>query len=109
MPTSLSGSGPVAEDVKFAPHTRFWATIRFDPLDILNFADQPQVKVWLNSVTYTKNPETLIYTADFRFEPVNLRDIVPHRFQLWSDERIPIRFKEVGISVILGTSTQGDS
>src|SRR5262249_26374331 len=81
---------------KARPHIRFMATIQFDPVNVQDVMNQPQVKVWLESKKFTKNEQTLAYDPDIRIQPVNLKGMLASGLESWGDAEAPIRINNIG-------------
>lgn len=94
---------------KIHPHVRFMAKIQFDPVEVQNLDGQPQVKVWIEGKTFTKNEQTLGFEPDIRFQPLNLKQLSAYGMQAWGDIGAPIRVGEMGVKVIpKGDDGQGE-
>jgi len=99
--------GKPAYKGKARPHVRLMATIQFDPVDVQDVVNQPQVKVWLAGKKFTKNEQTLGYEPDVRFQPLNLRGMSARGLQVWGDAAAPIRMNDMGVKVIPKDHRQG--
>ena len=99
--------GKPAYKGKARPHVRLMATIQFDPVDVQDVVNQPQVKVWLAGKKFTKNEQTLGYEPDVRFQPLNLRGMSARGLQVWGDAAAPIRMNDLGVKVIPKDDRQG--